>query len=681
MLKDMSAELEEDAKKEAEIFDKAMCVCETGERDLQGVIDHSNGEITRLTSKIESETAEKEKLDKDLELHAKDKVDTEKNLEESAALREKENAKFVENEKVTMFSEDQLARAIPLFEKKGAASFMQTAHHQGMTLRKIVEVGHYLNPEKRRAVVSFLEQSQSGRANEPSAAAAEIIGMMKAMQDEMNSDLADMRKTETDDTNAFNDMKENKLNHLGNLMKMLSDKQKRSGELALSISEDKDALEDQNTELEDSTKYLAALMAACEQRRKDRDMRNKMRNDEIAAISEAIKILTDDDALEVFKKAVPSASFVQQPPKHALDTWDFLQTSSTRKALARVHDNAPGDAVKHAGQAAKVVDFMIDNMVETLHEDDVNDEHKKDWCANETTVMHQLESDKKALTEELTKKLEQLDNELATLTEEIKTTTMEIEDLDADVFHATEQRKKEHKEFATEYANAALAKSLVKKAAKRLEKFYSPNAALLSMHQRHPKKAPVSAVVARLSKDVDFDSFVQVSSKIQVRNADGTTVDPIVLPDTPQKYEKSESGGVMGLMNNMMSDLESDIREGEVEEKHAAKDYVKLMKESAKAEKEETRMQTNQKNDLTIEEVKHLQLYLAQLHTECDFLMRNFDNRHSARVGEEHGLESAESIVTKEKVQTHGEIESEFKSEDSMKDVHEHYPDQEMPVM
>jgi hypothetical protein len=697
-LEKMQAELETAAEQEKELFDKAMCVCETGERDLQGVIDHSNGEITRLTSKIESETAEKQKLDKDLELHAQDKVDTEKNLEETAALREKENAKFVENEKTTMFSEDQLARAIPLFEKKGAASFMQSSHHQGMMLKKIVQVGNYLNPEKRRAVVSFLEQGQNGRASEPSAAASEIIGMMKAMQDEMKSDLADMRKTETDDQNAFNDMKQNKLDHLGNLMKMLSDKQKRSGELALSLSEDKDALEDTNTELEDATKYLAALMAACEQRRKDRDMRNKMRTEEIAAISEAIKILTDDDALETFKKAVPSASLVQQP-QHAMDTWDFLQTASTQKAISRLQlrEQQPDDVTKNAGQAAKVVDFMIDNMVETIHDDDVNDEHKKEWCANETTVMHQLESDKKALTEELTKKLEVLENELATLTEEIKTLTMEIEDLDADVFHATEQRKKEHKEFMAEYQNAAVAKGLVKKAAKRLEKFYSPNAAgaALLQHQHRPR-GPVPEVVARLSKDVDFDSFVQLNSKTTLRSADGTAVDPIVLPDTPQKYQKSESGGVMGLMNNMISDLESDMREGEVEEKHASKDYVKLMQESAdsraamvkslkekklvKAEKEETQMQTNQRNDLTIEEVKQLQLYLAQVHTECDFLMRNFENRHNARAGEEVGLKSAESIVTKEDVPTHGEVEAEFKSEETAKDVDKHYPEQDMPV-
>merc|ERR1719393_251340 len=151
-LEKMQADLETAAANEKELFDKAMCVCETGERDLQGVIDFSNTEIPRLTSKIESEPAEKEKLDKDLELHAQDKVDTEKNLEEATALREKEHAKFVENEKVTMFSEDQLARAIPLFEKKGAGSFMQSAVHQGMMLKKIVQVGNYLNPEKRKAV-------------------------------------------------------------------------------------------------------------------------------------------------------------------------------------------------------------------------------------------------------------------------------------------------------------------------------------------------------------------------------------------------------------------------------------------------------------------------------------------------------------------------------------------------
>merc|ERR1719428_1881877 len=88
-LESMQKELEHEADNEKEIFDKAMCVCETGEKELQGVIDYSNGEITSLTSKIESLTAEKQKLDKDLEAHAKDKVETEESLAEATAIREK----------------------------------------------------------------------------------------------------------------------------------------------------------------------------------------------------------------------------------------------------------------------------------------------------------------------------------------------------------------------------------------------------------------------------------------------------------------------------------------------------------------------------------------------------------------------------------------------------------------
>merc|ERR1719380_504118 len=131
-------------------------------------------------------------------------------------------------------------------------------------------------------------------------------------------------------------------------------------------------------------------------------------------------------------------------------------------------------------------------------------------------------------------------------------------------------------------------------------------------------------------------------------------------------------------MAEMMSDLETDMTGSFTEEKHAAKDYVKMMKESAemragmvkalkekkvvKADTEERKQMTVQQNDLTINEIKHLELYLAQLHTECDFLLRNFDNRHDARTYEEDGLLDAESIVTHEEVPSHNQIEKVYES-------------------
>merc|ERR1719313_3088610 len=124
----------------------------------------------------------------------------------------------------------------------------------------------------------------------------------------------------------------------------------------------------------------------------------------------------------------------------------------------------------------------------------------------------------------------------------------------------------------------------------RLHKFYNPqkyaaakkaveDAALakagLGLSQTGARQPSVqSAAVARLKAlGADFDAFMQTHSKLY-------RVDPIVIPDTPTTYEKKESGGVMGLMNDFKTDLKTDMTEAEMEEKFAAKEYVRIMTES-----------------------------------------------------------------------------------------------------
>merc|ERR1719456_1279621 len=124
---------------------------------------------------------------------------------------------------------------------------------------------------------------------------------MKAMRDEMAKDHASMVKEEKDDHEAYNELKGSKEEHLGIIMKTLADKEKRVGELAMSLSQDSDALDDAQEELRQGTLYLGTLQDACEQRRKDRDTRAKLRDDEIKAISEAIAILSNDEAMDTFR--------------------------------------------------------------------------------------------------------------------------------------------------------------------------------------------------------------------------------------------------------------------------------------------------------------------------------------------------------------------------------------------
>jgi len=346
-----------------------------------------------------------------------------------------------------------------------------------------------------------------------------------------------------------------------------------------------------------------------------------------------------------------------------------------------------------ATAAAKVVHFMVDNMVETLHENDVSDEHKLAYCANETEVMEQLRQDKWAFHDQLSKEIEGVNNEIAQLEADIKSLLDGINAMDQSVHDATELRKKEHDEYQLSSHQLSTAAALIDKATKRLEQFYSPNthkAAFLSTSVAQPRYTSVAA--RRLAADFDVALIQKHSHTVHHKKY---AVDPIVLPDTPTTYEKKESGGIINIMNKMKSDVVVDLREAEVEENHASQDYAVLMKESKesrdadvkalhnkrgdKADAEEKLQQTKHQLDLTNQEIKQLELYMVSLHTECDFLTRNFEDRHDARVEEEAGLDQAESIVTGSDVPTHQAVEKRYEEEHTKAEVDEHFPDGPMP--
>merc|ERR1719321_1889357 len=73
----------------------------------------------------------------------------------------------------------------------------------------------------------------------------------------------------------------------------------------------KEDVEDTVEALAEDKKFLADLEKNCAAKTKDWEYRSKMRSEEIIAIAETIKILNDDDALELFKKTLPSPSLLQ----------------------------------------------------------------------------------------------------------------------------------------------------------------------------------------------------------------------------------------------------------------------------------------------------------------------------------------------------------------------------------
>merc|ERR1719428_1223220 len=98
--------------------------------------------------------------------------------------------------------------------------------------------------------------------------------------------------------------------------KAIETKMERSGNLAVSNSQDKDDYEDTENALKEDTEMSSALKESCELKTKEQEVRAKTQTEEISAISAATKLLNDDDALELFKKTLPGpASLLQTSSK------------------------------------------------------------------------------------------------------------------------------------------------------------------------------------------------------------------------------------------------------------------------------------------------------------------------------------------------------------------------------
>merc|ERR1719478_1217207 len=73
LMQDMQKEIEAEGAKEKELYDKFMCFCETGETDLANGIAAAQAKVEELSSKLESETAEKSQVDQELVEHKADR--------------------------------------------------------------------------------------------------------------------------------------------------------------------------------------------------------------------------------------------------------------------------------------------------------------------------------------------------------------------------------------------------------------------------------------------------------------------------------------------------------------------------------------------------------------------------------------------------------------------------------
>jgi septal ring factor EnvC (AmiA/AmiB activator) len=657
MLSGMQTKIAAEGKKKEKMFDKYMCYCSNAEGTLGKSISDAETKIPLVEASIKEDAALKKQLEAEVKEAKTDRAEAKDAIAKAEALREKEAKAYAKTKGDAEANIGALSKAIPAIEKGMGGAFLQT---QGGAVLRELSVSAEMIPADRDLLASFLSE---GNSYAPKS--GEIVGILKTMKDEMEKDFA----SATDEENAaiadFESLMASKKKEIDACTKAIESKTGRVSELGVKIAEVENDLEDTIEQLAEDKKFLADLDKNCVLKKAEWAEYKKMQAMELVALADTIKILNDDDALELFKKTLPSSasSFVQV--KVTSGAMRQRALSALKSVRVPGHKADPRlDLIEMAMHGGKMgfekIIKMIDDLVVELKGEQTVDDEKKAYCLDEFDKAEDKAKELALDISDLDKAIEDAKETIATLASEIEALEDGIKKLDKAVAEATETRKEEHDDYVETLAANSAAKDLLEFAKNRLNKFYNPK-----LYKAPPKR--------ELSEEDQIT--VNMGGTLAPTAAPGgiagtgiglaqAAVAPPPPPEANLAYKKSgeSSNGVIAMIDLLIADIDKDNQIMEVEEKDAQKDYETFMadssdkraldskaitdKEAAKADTE-SQLQSDEdtKKSKTFEAMETAK-YIGGLHEDCDWLLKYYEERKAARAGEIDALGKAKAVLS-----------------------------------
>jgi chromosome segregation ATPase len=658
LLQKMTKEVAEEGERDKDLNEKFICYCEKNDGELAASTEELRNKIPQIEASIKEAVSLKEQLDADLARHKSDRQAAKESIDTATKQRQKEADAFAEESGELKSNIAALKKATDAIAKGMSGSFLQSS--AANTLRQIAVDNLDLSRYQRDTLTSFLSTS-SGYA----PASGEILGILRQLQEDMEKELKDVTETENAAITDFEGLVAAKEKEIAAATEAIESKTQRAGETAVQIVSLKNDLEDTKDELGADEVFLMELKKSCASKAKEYEERKANRAQELVAIAETIKILNDDDALDLFKKTLPSPSFMQVSRRGAEVRKEALRLIQKAKS-PKFNFLALALEGKKAG-FGKVIK-MIDDMVVKLGVEQEDDEAQKKWCEAEFDKSEDESKDTKRLIEGLTAKEEETSQAITTLSDDLAALKKSIKDLDQAVTDATEQRKGEHKEYVETTAQNTAAVQLLEVAKNRMNKFYNPALYVKPVRRELTEEEriyvqsggadPRDAEEAAVAGTGIAGTGIAVFTQLKLKSKDA----PPPPPETVDAYAKKDASGPVALIEKLKNDLEKEMQAAEMDEKQSQKDYEEMMADSANQRHTDSKSITEkdaQKADLEGDlqaakeakknaqaEMMALGEYIAKLHGSCDFLLENFDVRKEARASEIDALKKAKAVLS-----------------------------------
>merc|ERR1719163_864370 len=449
-------------------------------------------------------------------------------------------------------------------------------------------------------------------------ASGEIFGILKQMKESFETNLAASQNEEMENQKAYEDLKAAKEEEIAAGQSQIDSKTVQLGNTEEKKAQNMEDLEDTQEALAADTAFLANLKERCANMDSEYEERTKTRQLEIQAVSKALAFLSSDEAHDLFTRTfnfVQVKTSLQSVRRKKVS--DMLSVASRKFQDPRLSTLAVQARLDAFTKVKKSIQDMVDKLIKEK-EDEIK---HKDFCIEEINNNERDTEMKERDRDDLIAKIEDLTSTIDTLAKEIEVLKAEVAEMQVQMKRAGEDREKANKDFQMTVADQRATQKLLAAALNILKGFYE-KAALVQ--KQSGKKQPAGP------------------------------------PPPPgfKSYEKNaSSGGVMGMMSGIINDAKAMEAEAIRGEESAQKTYEEFVmdtnnsieakvkditsKTESKAKAEGDKVEAETERDSVLGELEQLANENADLHKSCDFTLKNFELRQTARDEEIEALKQS----------------------------------------
>merc|ERR1719217_440274 len=477
----------------------------------------------------------------------------------------------------------------------------------------------------KKLVQNFAQTAQPGYVNAYQNQSGEIFGILKQLLEQMTEDLSDEEKKELQQKEDAKSLLAELKTQLDEAEKMLMSKEMALAENGKALTDAKEDMENAETSLDADSKFLKQVIEMCGQMDTHFEERIKTRNLELAAIGDALKMLTADDARDLFTS-----------------TLGFVQLRSLKRVKSARERAA--DVLRKAGAKAKNTDLIalsttvaldgfvkvkkaINEMIDDLKTQQADEVKHKDFC---TAELQKNDMDTIAKTDEkkdLDAKIALLTENLASIVDEIAKTKAALKQTKVELMSASMDRVAENKAFQDAVADQRATQALLEKVQVRLAKFYTEGSPALVQGKaaaKHKQPAPPVQIVEYKKNGGASPVITMLDNLIH----DAALLEKEVITDE----------------NTAQTEYESYVADSNDSMDAKMRSITNLIETKATTETE--LQDTTTSSEQAAQDLESLSAMAADLHKACDFTLKNFDIRQTARGEEIEALQQALAILS-----------------------------------